>query len=339
MADSIRTRVPARSANLNAARREKDDEFYTLYSDIEAEVLAYAGCLAGRRVYCNCDDPDRSMFVRFFDANFDALGLAGLTATCFVRGGHGTFYERTRYGRTSSGNLSGDGDFRSLECLDILSGSDVAVTNPPFSLFREYVRTVLSSGRHILAVGSMNAATCREIFTYIQSGRLWLGRGHPKSFLRPDGSLAKFGNVVWFTDLDAAWRHEGISFSGATYAGHEDLYPAYDNYDAVEVGRVHMIPDDYAGVMGVPVTFLEKYRPEQFEILGLSRKTGMGLRSTKDYAGWLEYRPDGTPTGATGAKARGNPMLAGVPPRGNYYSDGVSTAHSLYGRIFIRRRP
>lgn len=286
MADSIRTRVSARSANLNAARREKDDEFYTLYPDIASEVQAYAGCLAGRRVYCNCDDPDRSMFVRFFDANFDAFGLAGLTATCFVRDGRGTFYERTRSGRTSSGRLSGNGDFRSPECMGFLAGCDVAVTNPPFSLFREYVKLLMEHRKKFLIIGNMNALTYKDFFPYVKDGDIWLGpsisSGDRRFWVPDDYELKAAGcgvddtgrkyirvkGVRWFTNLDHEKRHERLVLEKTYEPG---MYELYSNYGAINVDHVKDIPDNYRGVMGVPITFLDKYCPEQFEITGFCK--------------------------------------------------------------------
>lgn len=165
--------------------------------------------------------------------------------------------------------LEGDGDFRSEECLALLEEADVVVTNPPFSLFREYVATLMEYGKKFIAIGSQNAITYKEFFPLLKNDEVWPGVTHPKEFVQRDGEIKKFGNICWFTNLDIRKRHEELILV-KKYAGHEDEYPKYDNYDAIEVSRVVNIPLDYAGVMGVPITFLDKYSPDQFEILDLN---------------------------------------------------------------------
>lgn len=166
-------------------------------------------------------------------------------------------------------DLEGDGDFRSAECVELLKQSDIVVTNPPFSLFREYVSQLVEHNKQFLVIGSQNAITYKETFKLIRENRLWLGNGKPKQFKQPDGSIKTFGNICWFTNLPHKKRNEELILF-RTYAGNEHKYPKYDNYDAIEVSKVVDIPADYAGVMGVPITFLDKYNPEQFEILGIA---------------------------------------------------------------------
>lgn len=165
--------------------------------------------------------------------------------------------------------LQGDGDFRSKECLALLDEADIVVTNPPFSLFREYVAVLMKHKKKFIVIGSQNAITYKEFFPLLKDDKVWLGSMHPKEFIQHNGTVKKFGNICWFTNLDIKKRHEELILV-KKYAGHEDEYPTYDNYDAIEVSKVADIPLDYAGVMGVPVTFLDKYSPDQFEILGLS---------------------------------------------------------------------
>lgn len=274
------------------AKRAKNDEFYTRLEDIEAELCYYRDYFRGKSVYCNCDDPDRSMFWRFFQEHFVELGLTRLTATCFVPGEHGRGRVLLSNGAGQSFQLSGDGDFRSSECIALLKQADLVITNPPFSLFREYVSQLTTYGKQFLIVGNMNAVTYKEIFPLIRQNQMWLGvrplsrdmyfyvpEERQQWFLchKKEGSAYKVidGTVMgrlalacWFTNLDHAKRHVMLDLQGNFYHGHEARYPSYDNYDAIEVSRVSSIPGDYDGVMGVPITFLDRYNPLQFEILG-----------------------------------------------------------------------
>jgi len=165
--------------------------------------------------------------------------------------------------------LEGNGDFRSEECLALLDEADIVVTNPPFSLFRKYVAVLMEHEKKFIVIGSQNAITYKEIFPLLKDDDVWLGSTHPKEFIQRDGTVKKFGNICWFTNLDIKKRHEELILV-KKYAGHEGEYPTYDNYDAIEVSKVADIPLDYDGVMGVPITFLDKYCPDQFEIIGIS---------------------------------------------------------------------
>ena len=290
---------------LSAAKRAKKDEFYTQLDDIAEEVRHYAEHFRGKVVLCNCDDPRISNFFHYFSHNFERLGLKKLVATCYKSQERDLFSQNTcgraiwlEYAGDRNGNrvpdpeeigihaLQGDGDFRSAECVALLKEADVVVTNPPFSLFREYVAQLIQYGKKFLIIGNVNALTYKEIFPLVKANRLWLGasiHGGDRRFGVPDDyplEAATCGvgekgqrfihvkGVRWFTNLDYRQWHEDLVLY-ETYS--PEKYPKYDNYDAINVDRTNEIPADYDGVMGVPITFLDKYSPEQFEILGLDR--------------------------------------------------------------------
>lgn len=267
--------------NLRAAKRVKNDEFYTIYEDIEAEVMKYRKQFRDKIVYLPCDDPaeKKSEFWSFFVNNFDAFGLKKLIATHYDE--NGKAYKIWIDGDTSNDgfiddgdakqeDLIGNGDFRSPECIDILKECDIVCTNPPFSLFREFVNQLITHEKQFLIIGNQNAFTYKEIFKLIKTNKVWTGYNMVKKFHQPDGSIKEFGNVCWFTNMPTSKRIEELILT-KKYADDPSLYPKYDNYDAIEVSRVVNIPNDYYGVMGVPITFIDKYNPNQFEILGDSR--------------------------------------------------------------------
>ena len=266
------------NSNLAAAKRAKNDEFYTRYEDIETEVMKYRRYFRNKVVYLPCDDPadKKSEFWSFFVNNFDAFGLKKLIATHYDEngkaykiwidgdtGGDGYIDD----GDAQQEDLIGNGDFRSPECIDILKECDIVCTNPPFSLFREFVSAIMTHNKQFLIIGNQNAFTYKETFSLIKTNQIWTGYNMVKKFYQPDGSIKEFGNVCWFTNMQTSKRIEELvctkSFSIADYA-------EYDNYEAIEVSRVANIPKDYSGVMGVPITFIDKYNPEQFEILSCS---------------------------------------------------------------------
>ena len=277
------------NANLSNAKRAKNDEFYTQLSDIENELKHYKSHFAGKVVYCNCDDARKSNFFRFFQKKFNDYGLKKLITTSYNENGHGSFlvYEGDTNGNgklddneIKLSDLKGNGDFRSEECIELLKEADIVVTNPPFSLFREYISTLVQYNKKFLVIGNQNAITYKEIFPLIKENKLWTGNNMVKAFrvpqvtnknceVLPNGEIiAKFGSICWFTNLDIKKRHEEIIL----YKSHnEEEFPKYDNYDAIEVSKVCEIPKDYDGIMGVPITFLDKYNPSQFEIVGLDR--------------------------------------------------------------------
>ena len=275
--------------NLHAAKTAKNDEFYTQLTDIEKECKHYRDFFRGKVVYCNCDDARESNFFKYFVMNFEFLGLKKLITTGFKADGHGVIltYNGDKNGNYIIGDppkivvkeMQGDGDFRSEECVAILKEADVVVTNPPFSLFREYVAQLMEYNKKFLIIGNMNAITYKEIFQYIKNNELWLGcslHGVKCSFIVPqeyDGKnvyiengirYGKVNNAVWFTNIEHKKRHEPLDLY-KKYNPEE--YPKYDNYDAIECGKTADIPMDYDGVIGVPITFLDKFCPEQFEIV------------------------------------------------------------------------
>ena len=316
---------------LDNARKHKIDEFYTQLVDIENEVKHYLNYFKGKTVLCNCDDPRVSQFFYFFYSRFNALGLKRLIATCYknlnpdlftqnldeqavfciydsenrnddVYTDYETFIKQNEWGIFKS-----DGDFRSPECIELLKQTDIVVTNPPFSLFREYVAQLITFKKKFLIIGNKNAITYKEIFSLIKENKMWLGNTSmsvdmlfdvPESYAKEliknkrEGSAYKIVNgvvkgrspSVWFTNLDHKKRHENLILY-KTY--NKDEYPKYDNYNAINVNKVTDIPLDYYGIMGVPVTFLDKYNPEQFKIIGMASSAGydkdiVGIEKSKN---------------------------------------------------------
>ena len=307
--------------NLDRAKEAKKDEFYTQLADIENELKHYRQHFRGKTILCNCDDPYESNFFKYFANNFNAFGLKKLIATCYngspVQGSElmldfGDFQDEPKKiaykveitevtdangdGRIDLADvrhliqndknvlsvLKENGDFRSKECIELLKEADIVVTNPPFSLFREYVAQLMAYEKKFLIIGNMNAITYKEIFPLIKNNQLWLGpsitSGDRKFWVPDDYELRAAGcgidetgrkfirvkGVRWFTNLDHKKRHEELILFH-TYSPEE--YPKYDNYDAINVNATNDIPVDYDGAMGVPITFLDKYNPEQFEII------------------------------------------------------------------------
>jgi hypothetical protein len=270
------------NSNLRSAKKEKNDEFYTRIEDIEKELIHYKEHFAGKVVFCNCDDPTWSNFYKFFSRKFEDYGLKKLISTHYEENGQSYKLEIIKDingdGKINQfdeirTNLQGDGDFRSEECVELLKEADIVVTNPPFSLFREYVAQLMDYNKKFLIIGSMNAITYKETFKLIKENKLWLGIGAPKEFMQPDGNMKKFGNINWFTNLEHKKRNEETILYKKYYRN-EDDYPTYDNYDAIEVSKVVDIPIDYNGTMGVPITFLGKFNPKQFKIVGMSASAG-----------------------------------------------------------------
>ncbi len=247
----------------------KNDEFFTQLSDIEAELSFYQDHFRNRVVYCNCDNPAYSKFWLYFRNHFEALALKGLTATHYdgANAVHASYMWEPGGCRTWTLPC---GDFRSAGCVEILRNADMVVTNPPFSLWREFIAVLMSYQKKFIIIGPLNAVTYKEVFPLLRDGRIWLGNTRVKSFLTPDRGIQKFGNVYWFTNLEFPKRHAPLELNRAYDSR---LYPKYANYDAIEVSKMADIPYDYYGAMGVPISFLTRYCPEQFEILGLSSTT------------------------------------------------------------------
>lgn len=258
--------------NLHKASKEKNDEFYTRLPDIENELKNYKDHFKDKIVFCNCDDPEWSNFWHYFKLNFKHLQLKKLITTHYQQNGASyklkMFIDDDGNEIINKTELVGNGDFRSEESIEILEEADIVVTNPPFSLFRQYIQLLINHEKLFLIIGSKNAITYKETFKLIQKDQIWLGVTSPKEFKQPDGSMKKFGNIGWYTNLTHKKRNEKIDLY-KEYKGNESEYPKYENYDAIEVSKVINIPEDYEGIMGVPITFLEKYNPTQFEIIGL----------------------------------------------------------------------
>lgn len=249
------------NTNLTKAKKAKCDEFYTQYADIEKELQYYN--FEDKIVYCNCDHPIQSNFVKYFCDNYHKLKLKGLISTFYSEEGKSFVYRYDGLKESKKG-LNGNGSYDSEEYLKLLEECDVVVTNPPFSLFREYVAQLMEYGKKFLIIGNMNAVTYKEIFPYIKNNELWLGMNWIKDFVQPNGEIKKFGNICWYTNIDHKKHNEPLDLYRKYDA---TAYPKYDNYDAIEVSKVADIPIDYKGVMGVPITFLYKYNPSQFEIV------------------------------------------------------------------------
>ena len=284
-----------KSANklLHKAKKSKSDEFYTQLSDIESELYNYKNHFKGKVVFCNCDDARISNFFKYFSPNFYELGLKKLIVASYKKqeNQNGFFFEYTgkkeEEDKPNDNDIiyfEGDGDFRSPESIELLKQSDIIVTNPPFSLFREYVAQLVEYNKKFLIIGNINSITYKEIFELIKENRVWLGinlgRGI-SGFIVPEHyelygtevKIDKFGNRIvspnnclWLTNLDNSKRHENINLT-KTYFGNEDKYPQYDNYEGINVDYTQDIPLDYNGYMGVPITFLHKFNPDQFELI------------------------------------------------------------------------
>jgi cytochrome c-type biogenesis protein CcmE len=290
------------NSGLHKAKRNKKDEFYTQLVDIERELSHYREQFKGKTIYCNCDDPYISAFFEYFTKNFEFLGLKKLITTCYKSQQLDLFSQndseqaiKLEYegGAPNSlpaaidigvTNLRGDGDFRSQECIEILQEADIVVTNPPFSLFSEYVEQLSKYEKRFIIIGHQNAITYKGAFPLIKDNKMWLGYGFKRNmahFVAPhyedtasdtdhkDGMI-RISGVVWYTSIDHNKRHEELILV-KRYYGNEASYPRYDNYDAIEVSKSQDIPMDYEGVMGVPITFLTKYNPDQFELVGCNR--------------------------------------------------------------------
>ena len=379
--------------NLNAAKEAKKDEFYTQLADIENELKHYRQHFRGKTILCNCDDPYESNFFKYFANNFNAFGLKKLVATCYngspVQGSElmldfGDFAEGPKKiaykveitevtdvngdGRVDLADvrwliqndknvlsvLKENGDFRSRECIELLKEADIVVTNPPFSLFREYVAQLMKYEKKFLIIGNQNNVTYKDIFQLLMENRIWLGyKSGDMAFRVPADSEPRetrywqdesgqkwrsLGNICWFTNLDIKKRHEELILFHQ-YSPEE--YPKYDNYDAINVNKVDDIPVDYEGAMGVPITFFDKYNPDQFEVLGMT--TGRDefiARPTKRYINPIQVNKDGSTTNGSKANTRATLTLNQIPHGVIYYTADNSDKplQILYARILIRKK-
>lgn len=398
------------NSNLTSAKKVKNDEFYTQYSDIQREIEAYLeynpDTFRGKVVYSNCDDPFESNFFRYFVLNFKRLGLKSLVTTSYkpspiantqlalfgddntlepTKGrpkitankfvinevgdinGDGSFTlqdisEQLRANKNNEWEpLEGDGDFRSGECIELLKQSDIVVTNPPFSLFREYIKQLFDHKKRFLIIGNLNAITYKEVFPFIKDNKVWLGNNArvnggamfyeiPESVANPSQVrevkineagrkvyITRVQGVRWFTNLEHGRLHQSMSLMNMDdnkkfnkkVQKNAAFYQEYENYDAIEVPFVDGIPNNYDGVMGVPISFLDKYNPDQFEILGTNDNGLIDDKYKKTPGLTQKFVDDYYSSGGTGAYKKGNPTAG-------YYVDGV--AKMAYKRIFIKHR-
>lgn len=299
--------------NLRKAKSSKKDDFYTQLADIEREINHYRKHFKDKVVFCNCDDPRVSYFFHYFSYNFEKLGLKKLITTCYKNQNMDLFSQNDsekaiylEYEGDKKGNnvpdpeeigikhLKGDGDFRSKECIELLKQADIVVTNPPFSLFREYVAQLIEYEKKFIIIGHQNAITYKEIFKLIKEDKIWLGYGfkggaghfinvHYKDYATAGDhreGMIRVSGVHWFTNLEISKRNDILTLYNK-YTPEE--YQTYDNYNAINVDKTKEMPEDYSGAMGVPITFLDKYNPDQFEIIGFTHRNDPYELKTKIY--------------------------------------------------------
>ena len=334
-----------------AAKINKNDEFYTRLSTIEEEIsmhMDYVRQFYGKTVLCNCDDPEWSNFFLFFRNHFEQLQLKKVIFTHYEMSGNPSYklewdgsylgYDTLNLVRTP---LEGNGDFRSPECLALLDECDIVVTNPPFSLLREFIETIISRGKDMVIIANEVQCTSKNIFPLFQTGKLNFGYNHVKEFRTPDGSIKTFGNIVWFTTLKLDKYNDELPLT-AQYEGREDEYPRYDNYDAIEVNQIRRIPRDYFGVMGVyGPSFFAQYNKDQFEVLGCTTSDELPFRINKEYKklGYRFYKNDGVSESGSGAlRDRMSPKISGKGTSDFSIGPNGDVLHGINSRIFIRRK-
>ncbi|RND51722.1 adenine-specific methyltransferase EcoRI family protein [Lacticaseibacillus paracasei] len=357
---------------LQDAKSAKRDEFYTQLPDIEKELVHYRDQFKGKTILCNCDDPETSNFFTYFVLNLNFLGIKSLITTHYAGPENDSDsayalvinsanvdsilmlgsidYDTLKSLRVP---LKGDGDFRSEECTNYLKQADIVVTNPPFSLWRDFVNYLFEYDKQFIIIGNTNSLTYKDIFGYMKSNKLRIGytnfnRG--MFFVVPDSykqyhhinengqKIARVSTACWYTTLDTEKAHRPLDLV-FRYKGHESDYPTYDNYDAIEVSRVQDIPYDYMGIMGVPITFINKYSPDQFDIIGMAKGSdSFGATRTIKYINPIQHKD--------GAVKKDNNLNAApaikltTPPAQKYYTADNSDGYlvSLYARILIRRK-
>lgn len=339
-----------KNKNLNDSKRRKNDEFYTLLPDIETELQHYKKRFRGKIIYCNCDNPEFSNFWKYFKIHFKEFGIKKLIATYYDFGKPTYKYELSQESdEPVKTPLFGDGNFRSPECIEILKEADVIVTNPPFSLFREYISQLIKYDKRFIIIGSLNAVGYRDVFPLIKSRQIWISSNNQHQLFKiPDDydigvtcvasdgyKYATLGNIAWFTNIPIQRDFPDLALT-ALYS--PEKYPCYDNYDAINVNRLADIPSDYDGVMGVPITFIAKYNPEQFKILGITTGSDAFEASpTKKYIN--PVRMTGTHKGGSSTNTSAVLLLPQPPEDGAYYTadnvDGFLKV--LYKRILIQK--
>lgn len=351
------------------AKKNKNDEFYTRLEDIEKELNHYKEYFKGKTIFCNCDDPRISNFFKYFALNFNEFGLKKLISTCYKNQDVDLFTQNdcekavyieytgnpndptsTDFSTIEVKELKGDGDFRSQECIELLKQSDVVITNPPFSLFREYVAQLIKYDKKFIIVGHQNAISYKEIFSLIKENKLWLGYGfkggaahfintHYEDYASAGDhkeGMIRVSGVVWFTNIDIKKRHEELVMY-KTYNPEE--FPKYENYEAINVDKSTDIPIDYDGVIGVPITFLDKYSPDQFEIVGL------GIVGSCEFTNERRMEildKNGVPTGKYTVNAKGTlyrkHLESDKKPAAFKDCETGELYQSIYARILIKRK-
>ena len=328
--------------SLQSAKAAKNDEFYTRFDDVQKELNYYKDQFNGKVVYCNCDDPAESAFADFFKLNFDHFGLKKLICTRYSKSQlflqfdpvkkYGYRLEITGRSSTKKINLKGDGDFRSGECVGLLKEADIICTNPPFSLFREYIAQLMEYNRKFLIIGPINAITYKEVFPYVRDNKMWGGYTKPKEFINSQSKIEKLGNVQWWTSLDVSKRHEELPL----YEKYTPIkYPSYDNYDGINVDKTTGIPVDYFGVIGVPISFLDKHNPDQFEIVGYEKSYHL---RTKEYPKQVQVDKNGQRSNVTKLNDGVVIKVATPPIDRTYYIVNNECFVQPFKRLLIKRK-
>jgi hypothetical protein len=394
-----------KNKNLSKAKSGKNDEFYTQFHDIAKEINAYLeydeNTFRGKTILLPCDDPEWSNFTKFFAQNFQRLGLKKLISTSFApeSKNYKTNYSPTLFetndpqfdenktiingkiftlthdksgGRKIDVNdlewtyLKGDGDFKSEEIIKLRNEADIIITNPPFSLFREFLAWIMEAEKNFLIIGNMNAITYKEVFPLIKNNKMWLGQSissGDREFQVPseypleaagwrideDGKkFIRVKGIRWYTNLEHGRRHQALPLmtmqDNIKFSKHKEVkgkeYQTYDNYDAIEIPFTDAIPSDYEGIMGVPISFLDKYSPEQFKILGATQRGCHNeVPDTKKYDSYWEVDQSGKKTGSSGGKTNENANLEGNDGKKNYFiNEQGHIVQSAYQRIFIKHK-
>lgn len=320
-----------RNINLSKARKTKNDEFYTFYEDVEKEVNEYKDYLENKIVYCNCDNPKYSQFWKYFKDNFKELKIKKLISTYLTDNiAYKTVYNGEEIEKT---NLIGNGSFESEECLSILKEVDVVITNPPFSIFSEYLSSLINNNKKFLVVGNKNAVIYKDVFPYIRDNKVSLGFNNITKFYQPDGEIKKFGNIGWFTNIKSKHKKKPLLLTEEYYSNGKPKdnslkkYKKYYNFDAINVDKLVEIPKDYYEIMGVPITYVDYHDEEMFEIVGIDGKDfGKDLEIKPVGKDWMKTYLENGKTGHLSASMRVLVLL----------EDGK--AIQKFRRILIRRK-
>ena len=345
--------------HIHLAKMNKKDEFYTQINDIIAQILDHLDIkkqFENKIVYMNCDNPELSNFVLFFKKYFHTLKLKKIITTHLSLENEQSYKiewegekENNKEINIKKTPLKGNGDFRSDECIEILRECDIVVTNPPFSLFREYMLLLNEHKKKFLIIGNQNAITSKDIFPLIKENKVWFSYGfkgaathfinqHYEDYATAGNhkeGMIRVSGVVWYTNLKIEKQKEQLLLT-KTYLGNEQEYPKYDNYDAIEINKIENIPKDYNGIMGVPITFLDKYNPEQFEIIGLSSKNNCGLvkrlHPNEYYNGYTR--------GKVITRIESNMPILNIPNKGGTKCtrENSPDLYQIYWRIFIKKK-